>query len=199
MKASVRFLAAAALASAPLTVLAQNCASISTCEGCAQSDSCVWVKNTRQCLSNCPNWPGLTCTFGDASVCEMDLVVNNANDGDEKNNGVSKGMIVGLITVISLLVILLLACLCYGKCKKRPPPIKPKSTEDTVMSNADLGSHNSHKIDVHKCHSANCVECQGGGKIDSPIKFVPADHCDEEEAVPNEDTTTTGSMDDVQL
>ena len=50
-----------------------------------------------------------------------------------------------------------------------------------------MGSHNSHKIDVHKCHSANCVECQGGGKIDSPIKFVPADDnvVDDEEAIPS--------------
>ena len=185
MKAPLRFLAATALVSAPRTVLAQDCASISSCEGCAQSESCVWVKDTSQCLSNCPIWQGLTCTFGDASVCEMDLVVNSA--GDDNNNGMSNGAVVGLIIGIILLVILLLACLCYGKCRKKPLPIETKDTEETVMSNADLGSHNSHKIDVHKCHSANCVECQGGGKIDSPIKFVPADDnvVDDEEAIPS--------------
>jgi len=41
------------------------------------------------------------------------------------------------------------------------------------MSNPGLGSHNSHKIDVHRCQSANCMEC--GGKLESPIKFIAAD------------------------
>ena len=116
----------------------------------------------------------------------------------DENSGLSKGAIVGMIIGIILLVILLLACLCYGKCKKRPPPtIETKDTEETVMSNADLGSHNSHKIDVHKCHSANCVECKGGGKIDSPIKFMPADDhvVDEEEAVPSNEE----NMEDVNI
>ena len=183
MKAPIIFLAAAALASPPRAVLAQDCASISTCEGCAQSGSCVWVSNTTQCLSSCPIWPGLICTFGDASVCQLDLDFNDASD---ENSGLNQGVVVAMIIGIILLVILLLACLCYGRCKKKPPPIEFKDTEETVMSNADLGSHNSHKIDVHKCHSASCVECQGGGKIDSPIKFVPADeNVDDEEAVPS--------------
>ena len=41
------------------------------------------------------------------------------------------------------------------------------------MSKPGLGSHNSHKIDVHRCQSANCMECSG--KLESSVKFIAAD------------------------
>mmetsp|Transcript_6080 Transcript_6080/g.17035 ORF Transcript_6080/g.17035 Transcript_6080/m.17035 type:complete len:190 (-) Transcript_6080:200-769(-) len=185
MKAPTIFLAVAAL-TAPHATLGQDCASIADCEVCAQSASCVWVQDTAQCLSTCPIWPGLTCTFGDASVCG-----NNGDDG-----GLSSGAIAGIVIGIILLLLIILAILLC--CRKKPaPPIETKQTEDTVvMSNAELGSHNTHAIDVHRCQSANCVEC--GSKLDSPIKFVPADENeetmnDEEDAVQNEE------MEDVEI
>lgn len=55
------------------------------------------------------------------------------------------------------------------------------------MSNPGLGSHNSHKIDVHRCQSANCMEC--GGKLDSPIKFIAADETMDDEEDASEDMT----------
>ena len=69
----------------------------------------------------------------------MDLVVTNANDADDKKNGVSKEMIVGLIVVISLLVILLLACLCYGKCKKQEEATPGQDKEHGRNSHVQCG------------------------------------------------------------
>ena len=213
MKASTRLLAAA-VASAPRSILAQDCASSSSCETCAQS-GCVWIESTAQCLSFCPNWRAKICTI-DASVCEPtdSNIFSSSGNGDvgespgavssgavssgtifysgNDDGGLGAGAIVGcVIGGLLLLLAILLCCKRYWTKPAPPPPIEPKKTEETVMSKADLGSHNSHKIDVHKCHSANCIECKGGGKIDSPINFMPADEggetVDEEDTAPSED------------
>ena len=164
MMTSILLLAALALA-APRAIVGRECNSLIRCKGCAQA-GCVWAQETKECLSSCPWTPGITCTFGDASVCKLGL----GGTGDDSNDGLSSGAIAGIAIGITLLLLIILLCCC---CKKSPsPPIQVKE-DTTVMSNPGLGSHNSHKIDVHRCQSANCMEC--GGKLESPIKFIAAD------------------------
>jgi hypothetical protein len=176
MTTSILFLAVLAL-TIPRAIVGQECTSLGSCKKCAQA-GCVWAQETKECLSSCPWSPGITCTFGDSSVCKLDL----GGTGDDNNDGLNSGAIVGLAIGITLLLLIILLCCCY----KKPAPSPPIQVKEdiTVMSNPGLGSHNSHKIDVHRCQSANCMEC--GGKLESPIKFMET--LDEEKDAPqNED------------
>ena len=193
MMSSILLLAALAL-TAPRTIVGQECTSLGSCRGCAKA-GCVWAQETKECLTSCPWSPGITCTFGDASVCGLDL----GGTGDDSNDGLTSGVIAGLAIGITLLLLIILLCCC---CKKSAPspPIQVKE-DTTVMSNPGLGSHNSHKIDVHRCSSANCMEC--GGKVESPIKFMNAnvadETMDEEEDASNEDTMESEDVETIDF
>ena len=122
---------------------------------------------------------------------DTSMASTTENKNEDENDGLSAGAVAGIAVGVFILVVLVML-LCI-KCQRMRPESEIKSvdtrdTEDPTYG-ADIGSHNTHAIDVHRCASASCEEC--GDKLESPIKFHHANGSKDvegirEDAEPNE-------------
>lgn len=138
--------------------------------------------------------------MSESSPTEQDMAPSENNNEDD---GLSAGAKTGI--AISIIILFILAILLCIKCRNSPDrDIKSIDTKDTEdpLCDAELGSHNTHAIDVHRCISASCTEC--GNKIDSPVKFLPANGSKDveeilEDAEPNDGFEEVDIGDDLEV
>mmetsp|Transcript_5147 Transcript_5147/g.11201 ORF Transcript_5147/g.11201 Transcript_5147/m.11201 type:complete len:214 (+) Transcript_5147:409-1050(+) len=129
---------------------------------------------------------------------DTSMAYTTENKNEDENEGLSAGAVAGIAVGVFILVILVML-LCI-KCRRTRPErgiksVDTKDTEDPTWG-ADIGSHNTHAIDVHRCASGSCEEC--GNKLESPIKFHPANGSKDVEGI-REDAEPKEGFEEVDI